>query len=348
MKHIFHIQSNINLVSALGIIEFKALNKDDVILSVCRNINVSYLPYEICTIPDTIYYHSYNKLSTLRKFDWLCNKTIISLIDDFIKNVSDSNNFIYYCPNSRNFHHRVFITNKYCKGVEYIEDGMDAYLEENLYYKKYPYELRKRHYLAQELLFKWFNAFCYNRLYQEDDPFKSYYGHKAKIYCISEKAYSFRNEVSVLPLEKIAKNIKLEVDIINDNDHIFILDAVVEQQVVPIEIYRRFIKYFITIFDNKSLKIKFHPYQEESLKEWTLNEFKENSIHVTEVEEEMPFELILLCKNNLTIYGIGSSLLLYSSYIGNHKTNIHYPVFEDKLGYQSSRLPYWKSAFKEL
>ncbi len=348
MKHIFHVHSNINLVSALGVIELKSLKKEDVILSVCRNIDVSYLPYKICKIPDTIYYHSYNKLSTLKKFKWLCNSTIISIIDDIIEDVSDFSNFIYYCPNSRNFHQRVFITNKKCKGVEYLEDGMDAYLEKNLYYEKYPLVLRKINYLAQELLFKWIDLFCYDRLYQEDDPFKTFYSHKAKIHCISDNAYNFRNEVNVLPLDKITINTNFEVGNIDDGDHILILDAVVEQKVVPIEIYKKFIKYFITSFDINSLKVKFHPYQDEGLKEWTLNEFKQTSIDVSEVEEKMPFELILLTKKKLTIYGIGSSLLLYSKILSNHKVHVLYKTFKEQFKYISPRLKFWDSAFKEI
>lgn len=348
MKHIFHIQSNINLVIAIAVIDLKKIKKEDVILSVCRNIDVSYLPFRKIEIDDNIYYHSYNRLRNLHDFKWRYNTKIIDKIDFLIKNAIHSNSFIFYCPNSRNFLHRVFITNKSCVGVEYIEDGMDAYLSEKLYYKKYPYQLRWKQLMFQETIIKFFNVFCYKRLRQLKDPFKTFYNHEAIIYCISQKAFSYRNEVQVLSLKRISNLFDSNITIAKDNDNILILDAVVEQKVLTLELYEKLILFISSNLNCRSLKIKFHPYQDGNLKKWTMDTFKSNIDDVVEYNDDIPFELVLAIKSNMAIHGIGSSLLLYSSFIGNHKTHIYYPLLKELFNFTSPRLPYWESAFENI
>ena len=58
------------------------------------------------------------------------------------------------------------------------------------------------------------------------------------------------------------------------------------------------------------------------------------------------FELKLLTRNKYNIYGIGSSLLYYSSIFGTHNVYVLYPYFELHEKYFSPRLYNWKDAFE--
>lgn len=348
MKHLFHIHSNINLICTLAIIEEKRIAEDDVILCVARGVNVSFLRYTVLSIPNIIYYHPFNAIRKLFKFKWLKNKDFIKVLDELVKYYTNSNPYIYYAPNSRSQIYKIFITNKKCCGVDYLEDGMDAYLQEEYYYRKYPLNIQPLKKIIQSKFFDKISIFKNKRLKEEDDPFKSYNNHKPMIYCISKNAYKFReNQTHVLSLVTISERFK-STKSLNDYDRIFILDAVVNQGVIPAKVFKQFFIDFLDTYDHDNLKIKFHPFQEKNIKKWIIETIMKKGLSVEIFDDEIPFELVLVQTKSLFIYGIGSSLLIYGKILGNHNVFPLYPNFLHKYNYQSSRHEFWESSFKMI
>lgn len=344
MKHIFHVHSYVNYLTALGVIQKLSLNNENVVLTIARGIPLLNNDYVHFNIEDYLYYHTFNNLKHLPKFKWVHNKEIISAIDDKIMDAIGDRNFIYYCPHSRGYLYQVFITHSNCRGVHYIEDGMDAFLSREAHEKKFPYIIKFYQKVLRNTLFR-LPVFARSRLGMFNNAFRSYFDTPSKLFVLSKD--SFKNvsyvDVDVVDMKSIT-NVSLPS--FSSSSKIFIFDAVVEQDVVSEAQLKEFIIWFCSYFCQiKELHVKFHPFQQIAHREWIKEVFENNGFRLSIIADSVPIEYLFVKSQNLDVYGIGSSLLIYASKFSAHNVTVLYPYFSLAQNHRSNRDTYWESAF---
>lgn len=345
MLHVFHIHSYINYVTSLGIIESKGLQQGEVLFILCRGIRLKEDTFKTLEIPDYIYYFPFFTLKKLKTFDFLKTDKIINDFYELTKTALNTKSFIFYCPNSRNYFFRLFLSHERCTGAEYIEDGMDMYLNQELYYKKYPLKvpfLQKFSYSILKLFFSKSNL-----IKPIDDPFRSVSNHKAILNGISHKSFQKINLGKPIKIVSVNRPERYyDKSIIEGYDHFLLLDAVVEQNIIPRIYFQEFIKYFTKWISEKKIAIKFHPFQDELTRKFVIKSFQDQNIEIKIIPQNVPFELILFSEDNLKISGIGSSLLNYASLKSSHKVYAFYTFFEKEKQFISSRTEQWKNSLE--
>ena len=343
MQHVFHIHSYINYITALGIIESKKIKQEEVLFILCRGINLKEDKFKSLRIPNYIYYFPFFTLKKLKTLDFLKTDRIINDFYELTKSALNDNRFIFYCPNSMNYFFRLFLSHEKCVGVEYLEDGMDMYLSEELYYKKYPFNIPLLQKLAFSILKLFFSQS--NLIKPLDDPFRSVGCHKAILNGISNKSFkniSFGKPIKIVSVKKPESY--YDNSIIKGYNHFLLLDAVVEQNIIPRNYFQDFINYFTNSISEKKIAIKFHPFQDQITKKFVIRTFQDQDIEITIIPKDVPFELILFSEDNLKISGIGSSLLNYASFKRSHKIYAFYTYFEKEKKFISSRTEQWRES----
>ena len=343
MKYLFHIHSNINLLTAIGIIEKQSLDKESIVFFMNRGVKTDF-EVKTIEIPEHIYYHPFNTIKELKSFKFFKNRSIIRQIDDIIEESSKGDDFVYFCPNSRVPIYRAFFSHRRCKEVNYIEDGMDAYLSKKELETKYPQRVPK-HLLFLDAVFGIFPWFCSKRLkYVNTDFMGSLKDRKSVIYCINEKAYTNQTNTNKIILD--VGEISFFRDLSLDNDYIFVFDAVVEQKVIEKEDLNTFVEWFSgTYFKGDNIAIKFHPFQSEDSQQEIVGIFNKNNVEVEVISNKIIMEIIFAKRKELSIYGIGSSLLVYAAMFNDHNVEVLFPYFENYIGVISPRLSTWNAMF---
>ncbi len=274
------------------------------------------------------------------------NRNIIVKIDNLIQEATEGDEFTYFAPHSRNALYRAFISHPKCIGLQYIEDGMDAYLDEEGYNSKFPFEIPIFHRFLNRFFFNLFPIFCYKRLRAYKDPLRSPFKQASNIYGLSEWAFPYRENRVILESKHLVADFKY--DPIKAGTNVFLLDAIVEQNVVLEDHFIKFIHWFALNISGQELLVKFHPAQDQKIKRTFLDKLNQHNVKVSEFTSSVPFELILFTSSRLNIFGIGSSLLVYASLFNSHEVYALYDYFSEECSHESVRLPIWKNAFEKL
>ena len=344
MIHLFHIHNYSSYLTAIGVVKEKGLSLKDVRFILCRGLKRLSPDHIYYDFSDRLYYFPFTTLRKLKSFHFLKTCSIIKEIDSVIDNLTSGNFYLYYTPNSRNYLYRVFISNSLCRGVEYIEDGMDMYLQADLYEKKYPYRIPYYqvffHYMFYLLIQ------CNRRIKPHRNPFKGFYRHSPLLYGLSNNSFKhLRSDMHFKKVDISDFKFELSNDLKPVNDYL-LLDAVVEQGVIIEKHFKKFINDFSNNFNKKTIGIKFHPFQADHIKNFVLESFQDSNVKYVQVNDDVPFELVLFKKEGLSIYGIGSSLLNYASFNKSHDVYTFYPYFKSILNYISPRHEFWAETFE--
>ncbi|EOD9422227.1 hypothetical protein [Vibrio campbellii] len=343
MKHIFHIHSNSCYLSALLIIDNEGLSIQDCILFICRNVKVNKEKFKTIEIEDEIYSHRYNAIRYFHKFPFKKNKTYIDKIDASIEECIKQDQYTYYAPHCRNPFYQVFITHPRCVQVHYLEDGMDAYLDMESIYNRFP-PYKPLTYKVYDKVLSFFDEYTkvsrtsrYVNLYEDIGRYPSI------LYGLSNQSFSHSEKRKCLVFsDAVAKSC---IGTAYVSDSLLLLDAVVEQNVISEDAFKRFIEWFFSeTISGPAINVKFHPMQSAFSKRYVLEAASKNDINCNILDENL-IEIDLYKYQGLKIYGIGSSLLNFASLTNRHEVHALYDFFEQKLGYLSPRLELWKKAF---
>ncbi|MEX0312832.1 MAG: polysialyltransferase family glycosyltransferase [Allomuricauda sp.] len=344
MNFLFHIHSNINLLTATLVVENTGIDKSKVVFLLNRNVSTDF-DVKTIELPEKVYYHQFNKLKRLLTFEFLKNKKTLSIIDGII-NEHVNHSFSYFCPNARYPLYRAFISNPKCVEVNYIEDGMDGYLSKTEFSKKFKNPI-PIHLKFADALFNILPFFCGDRLNYVGDSFMpNLKEKKSTIYCLSKTAYTNQENKNRIVLSSKTRGHYSDINLNSTN--IFVFDAVKNQKVVPEEIFYKFVSWFCKdYFKEKRMGIKFHPFQDAMEKERILEIFGRNKIEVEIISDDIVLEAAFLNNEKLTVFGIGSSLLVYAALFGVEKVHVLYPFFEYNTDFKSPRLSTWNDVFLE-
>jgi hypothetical protein len=321
MKHVFYVHSHTLFLTAIGTINFLKLEPKKVIFFYTRNytkknINIPYKGIDLSEI-----FLDSMKAGEVFYF-WKLNR-LVKIIDILIsKEVTED--YIAYLPHVGVFLPQVIATNKSCKGIRYVEEGMLSY-SSSLAGKK-----RSVRELAKQIFSFLFTH--YNRFWFTDKVFKHYFFTKKFLYTTqtfgvsleSFKALQFKKNIVKWPT--IEKQYQIDPSI-----PIFILEAAIEQKFISKDIYLSAIEKIINFSKSEVNYVKFHPAQSEGNKNLIRQYFAEHNKNIIELSQDFPFEMLLLQYENLNIIGFGSSLLFYANNLGHTVTSFEYLLMKDIL-----------------
>lgn len=344
MKHLFHIHSNTCYLTALGIIRHKKINFTDAIFFIFRNLPVIIKNIKHVHIHDRLYYFPYLTNKQLITFKFIYSKYIIKEIDRII-NEHIGTEYIYYAHNSRHYLNSVIKTNKFCNQIEFIEDGLDMYLDRYHYYKKYPNKLWLRHKIINYLLGNILGRDVYKRIKQYNNPFTNKGGMKY-FYGLTNSSFSnlLDNQSKYFNVtEKLNYSIKTVK--INPGSNVLFFSALVEQKVASHGEINKFLECIVNKFHLANLYIKFHPHQSNRTRQIISKKLKDLSVSFNIIQDSIIIEYLFLKNDQLNVYGIGTSLLIYASYFGNNKVYVLYKLFSEVIGRDTIRTKYWNNTF---
>lgn len=306
MKYVFLIHSHTVFLTAMGVIDGLHLTADNIIFVYFRNYTNSIIPvgYTIVRLDEE--YSRMNKLSAIKFKE---NKLLIERIDRIIQErIGD--NFIVYAPHAGSHFIQTFITNNDCVQFNYIQEGALAF-DTLCSYKK---DLKSILYDLINLVVFPINKrriWCNYRWIIRKDIIesKSY----PKCYAIS------KNIFKSLPFETVIvkwPDLNPNIDI-NSSFPIFIMEASIEHHMVEKENYFYCLEEMIKEYALQNNYIKFHPSQTLEHRREIIVLFKKNNCYVEELQDSIPFELVLSSYKNLLILGFRSSLLVYAKQLGH-------------------------------
>lgn len=346
LKHVFHIHSNINYLSAVLIIVNKSLLKEDVLFLCYRGVECSEQYGNSINIGNTIYLHPFNSPRNIFKLKFFKNKKYINYIDRCIEDAIGTEQFCFYAPHCKNPIYSVLISHPNFVQLHYIEDGMDAYLGAKSLLSRFPESVHFSHKILKVIfsILPWAKVDrtpTFTKLYES-------IGHEPSI-CYGINSEAFNNELvtnrEIMPLpNSVQEFFRFKPSF----DDVFVFDALVEQRVVSLEQLELFWIWFLD--DVKSLKmgisVKFHPFQNAQSKELICDLLKSKGIPYEIISDDISMETFFFLNDKCNIYGIGSSLLKYSYIKSPARTHILYEFFERELGFVCNRKASWDAIFK--
>lgn len=326
MKHIFVVHSHITYLAALGVILKESLQEKDVLI-LSESFHLSYEPISIQKVS---IYESYKNLlkDPLRIF--YPNLYLDRIIDRFVGN----DKFIAYVPV---FHmiDRYLITHSKCERYNITEEGMAAYYT---YYKglqhtfltgnRWRYSsgiqgIKERIEDIKKIVRGFsisINAIPTFYTAYASDPNITFYGFNEESYylAVNKKLISFKDIVKIYKFPTFY-NLDNSVVWISDPD---ILKLYGDKKSFYIAIEKSFIAWLKQkkIFN---IYIRFHYRESDEQKRELINLFERNGIKFVEIQVDAIMEVELMNAENVSLFGIWSSLLVYGSMMGHKSYSIH-------------------------
>lgn len=317
MKHIFIINSHTTFLSSIGTINLLKLEEKDIVFIYIRKYsnNIIKIPYSTFDLSE-LFNECYNIIHIL-----YIDKSLIKKVDSFI-NENINSAYALYAPHIAHAFFQLFYTNSSCKYASYIQEGAIPF--RTAYLTNPSFCIRT--------LFALYNKFILrtNRIWR---PRRWYVKGQLKKQKTLSSYSTSPNFFKYLPSNNYTiKWPRITLDIsINSNIPIFIFDGFVQNKCIEKEFYLSKCKSLIDQYHQENNYIRFHPAQGEEEKEFILNCFDSLGVKRTIMEANVPFELILSSKSNLTVIGLGSSLLYFARDFGHNVICKDYWLTESKL-----------------
>jgi hypothetical protein len=321
MKHVFIIHSNITYLSALGVIMKEKINLDDVVILSWNNFQREE-PVKVHRVKQydavrNIFRHPIDYIFKVRYLD----RTIAKLVD--------YEPYIAYTE-ALYFFHDVVVTHPLCQKFNFIEEGLVVYAKEinwqqqTANYSQQPcyrycgwsgflQKLRDIKMIVQgyKLEMLGLPAF-YNAFFCTRD---------IKFYGFCEQSFYGVEHREVMDIKAIGKHYKWslyyrqlkDVDIWLGQNNPQGGNALIDTYVKAIEIgcAQRLLSQ-----GKKKVMVKFHPFEEQYAKEQTIAMFNRHGIAVEIIPDEVILELELMNSENVRLYSVCSSLLVYAALMG--------------------------------
>lgn len=320
MKHVFVIHSNITYLSALGVILKDTLNLDDVVILSWNNF-VRDEPVKVHQVQQyaakDIFQHPIDYIFTVR------------YLDSAIAKLVNHEPFIAYTE-ALFFFHDVVVTHPLCQKFNFIEEGLSVYKKEMIwqfqtanYSQKPCYRYRGWSGFLKKLcdirmiiqgyklemlgLPAFYNAFFCTK--------------DIKFYGFCEQSFYGVDHREVMDIKAIGKHYKWnlyykqlkDVDIWIGQNNPRGGNNLIDTYVKAIELgcAQRLLSQ-----GKRKVMVKFHPFEEQYAKEQTIAMFKRNGIKVEIIPNEVILEIELMNSENVRLYSVCSSLLVYAALMG--------------------------------
>ena len=342
MKHVFYIHSQTCYITALKVIKFEEILKDQVILLISRNTPLfknDYQSFHVYPLLDNWPFYTQKQILS---FKWFMNRKILNIFDHIINNMI-KDNFVFYSQNSRHYKYNVFISSKNCIENHFIEDGLDMYASQNEFNIKYPDPLKIRYKLVNSLLSNIQNL--KKRIFQNDNAFWSK-NNKSFFYALSNLSYQNLNidKNKIINLQEVEINVKIPK--INSNFPIILPSALEEQNITTNQNLANSYIHFLKKKSIDVINIKWHPAHTVNSKNIISKLISNEGISINYIDDSIPMELVFANSNSkLTLISNGSSLLIYGVLLGQHKSHVIFPILHKISNCKTPRSQYWEYSF---
>ena len=310
MKHVFFINSHTTFLTAMGVVEYQKLKKEEILLVLVRNYRNEMIKK----------YH-FVDWSDLNLFSEtiFANKYSVSIVRRIIKDVDAKINSIFgncyhlYAPHLAHPLWQIAYTSLFCKRFSYIQEGMIPFTTAFVTSPK-PFGMIKNWYMK---------IISLNRVWIYRPWFL-----KTEIRDFSKvDAYAINN--------KFFKHLPLPVHIVNwpepnikvksvfEKEHtIFVFDAYVKNGVMKSDDYLCMCKKMIDLNSSLYNYLKFHPGQSANEIKAIIDYFNVNKLRYEILDNNVPLEYIITKNKGLHLAGYGSSLL-FLAYDYGHNVTCH-------------------------
>ena len=345
MKHVFYVHSQTCYITALKVIKFEKILKDQVILLISRNTPLfknDYQSFHIYPLIDNWPFYTQKQILSL---NWFINRKILNMFD-YIVNHMIKDNFVFYSQNSRHYKYNVFISSKNCVKNHFIEDGLDMYASQNEFNIKYPSPLKTRYKLVNSLLSNIQNF--KKRIFQNDNPF---WGKNDNSFFYALSAFSYQNlnidTNKIINLQEVETDVKIPN--INYTFPIILPSALEEQNITTNQNIANSYIYFLKKKSIDAINIKWHPAHTVNSKNIISNIISNAGISINYIDDSIPMELVFATSSSkLTLISNGSSLLIYGVLLGQHKSHVIFPILHKISNSKTPRSQYWENTFLNL
>lgn len=326
MKHLFVINSHTTCMTALGVIDYLHLNKDDIIFVLVRNYKNILIQGKYKEI-DMSWAYSYKYFQNL-----LSCYIVIKKIDKQINNGVGNSNYIMYAPNPGGVRIlQLIFTNSFCSGFNYLQEG--ALVLSGL--------LKKRQLpLSRSILDIFFKTLYHHRIWS------SYFSWRVPDFINDDRS----NPVCYALNDSIFKELGYKQQTINwpkfdieskyslDPQYpCFIFESSVEMDIIEKDIYMHFVEVLIERAAGSMNYFKFHPFQSAENREYITSLFTKRGLQFKELPMEFPFEVYLSSYKHMTVLGFKSSLLVFAKQLGHNIISL-----ENELLANSARYSHWR------
>lgn len=321
MKHVFIINSHTTYLTSIGVIDLLNFSKDEVLLVLVRN-------YKNDLMRDYKRIDASNlSLETEKVFDKKYNcffiKHIVNQVDSFISNVIDGD-FHLYAPHLSHPFWQIAYTSNLCLGFSYIQEGCLPF--KTAYVNKAPLLAHLKN-IYMKYISKG-RVWCYRPWFLREEIIDI---EKINSYSIDNKFFKY------LPVQNIIVKWPVPLAIPNccfkDNHKIFIFDAFVKNHVMELKDYLSQCEKLIDKEAAQNNYLKFHPGQSSEERNQIIRYFENKRLSFEILDNNIPFEYIIMTQRSLSLTGYGSSLL-FLAYRYHHNVTCYddellvYPLYQ--------------------
>lgn len=324
MKHVFITHSNITKIIIEGIIRDLNLKQKEVLIISFRNNFIE--GFENVDLHDLRIKkkHLFEKSLSIKKIFQIPSfyKTLWE-IDELL---GIKKEFILYTPQVYYLFYQIIASHKKCKRINFIEEGTASYQKK---------ESISKNSFKGKLYSK---IFFQDRISSGPTFFRAEVFNKKKKpihYIVSERAFKGAPNRKLVKIEATTKSIP-------DGAVVFLVDGLVESKKATKEELLFIIRCFIRDNQNeKKIFTKFHPNQEQSIKEMITNELNLYfHLEIIDPDVIMEKEFLVPREEKLHLFGCVSSLLIYGQFAGQYTCsylNKLKPVDTKNIGMQQTR-----------
>lgn len=304
--HIFLTHSNLTTILVLAIIKQKKIDLNDVCIIPFRGVSIIFDAYTLSLdMP-------YPMGNYLIKMNNKKRKELIRFIDHQISQFIGSREFTFYAPNYSEPIAEIISTHKKCKKKCYLEDGLSSY----------------NSYSSQLKLYRPSRSFIGRLKYFIN--FGSRFGYSGIISPLCTQFFTLSSEA--LPgkdvhdlgnyVLQMAKNSSGKINF-QANCVLFVFDALVAFGIMKYPELRDGVVKFIEDYfqDVGRVYVKFHPSQDSIERDNIIRDCFSNIEDLEIIPDNIFIELEIWKRTDMIIYGILSSVLLYSGMLSRNSVN---------------------------
>lgn len=324
MKYLFTIHSHVTFLSALAVIKYEKLDKDEVII-ISSNYRVPLEDYTVCP--------SYDETET-SLFIKLKNLNYPAAFDRYIDQITGGEKYIAFIDlmSSGN---RILVTNPQCEGFHFIEEGIvnygnyDSFRLLTIDIDRFPWRInyKKDWKLLLNGIFRIIRGRSLKLLSLPIHPNIYANFQSVKFYCFSEKAFLKISPESkvITPFTIIREEMQSLINGLDiSGSCLWLGDSMNRVYGIDLEEFKSALTTFLENWikqDNNILQrkmyIKFRPDQPDEEKRETLRIFESFGFEITILSYDTIIEALLIASENVNVMGNGTSLLIYANILGH-------------------------------
>ena len=304
MKYVFIVHSHTLFLTSWGVINYLKLNPQDVILIHTRGFR-TVLPLKAGkeVFADQEFDRVYD-LKDSSKIN-IVRKEIRSM--DFLIDQWIGEKFELFVPHLWSPFFKVLQTNKNCTKVSFVQEG--AYTIEALFHNKVPIFERFKHRTAE------FLKRGTTRLYGNGWIYDGALIHQKKVdaYALYPEYYQFLDcNLHIVEWPEVS----IPVGNFSDGP-VFIFDGHITHGCCTADYYMECCRRMIQFYAANKNYLRFHPAQKQKERDQICELIRSTGHSYEIMNDSVPFELIIKSCHNMTIVGMGSSLLFFAKAQGH-------------------------------